>query len=600
METQLADWSMYQSLFTGNPNIFADKYNPNKWVVDLNFSLIAQSGIAGVILRVGISQMKDPCFDRYLAGVQQIGLPWGIYHAYDPGRSAVAQADLVRSLCPADPPLGVFGDVEMGDANFAGADAYLRALDERFGRTAGLYSANWYMAPRFTLGEQSQWRGRTAWFAGYPNLVVPDGWIGQPREFDVHQFTDSGTLAGMPRATDLNRLHPSLTINDLLNGVPVLSPPARTRPARAPRSSPAAPAGAANARFGLHGRADGRMQPADFQVVQSARVEAVKLMSTADPNDVDRLRAIDSRMLIVVRGFVDFRNRVITAQDFAQTMAGDLAPFYAKGIRHFEVHNEPNLADEGLIVPGRVGSWADGAQFGAWFTAVVAQLTQIFPDAVWGWPGLSPGESIPGVRADAAQFLSQAGGAPGNADWIGLHCYWQNDAELELALDSVMTAAAAFPGQRLYITEYANVAHGVDPAVRASQYVRFCAALNRLPVVAAFAFVVSASNQDFAHETWRDENGQLSAIPGIVGARTAPAARWWEAWPEGIINPPRRLASPPAPIQIFRKGGQPLSPPVFRQNAMDVFERNGDLLRVLQEAINGKLWWVQAADVQPE
>jgi|GEM_PF-2414740 len=594
MDTLISDWSMYQSAFTGNPTVFADRYNPNKYVVDINFNAVAAAGVvAGVIVRVGISQQKDPCFDRYVAGLQSVNLPWGIYHAYDPGRSPVAQADLVRAWCPTAPPLGVFGDIEMGNATYAGANTYLQALDANFGRSAGLYSANWYLGPRFSLAEQATWRGRTAWFAGYPGLIIPAGWVGQPREYDLHQFSDSTLLAGVPRPVDMNRLHPNLNLNHLLAPVAVAPPPVVAAPAAATVST----------RVGLHGRADGRMQPADFQVVQNARLEAVKLMSTADPADVDRLRAIDPAMLILVRCFVDFKNRLITPPQFAQMMAGDLAPFYAKGIRLFEVHNEPNLADEGLIVPGRIGSWADGAQFGTWFTAALALMSQTFPDAVWGWPGLSPGPDIGGVRADSAQFLAQAGAVPRSADWIGLHAYWLNDLELDAAVNSVRQMAAAFPGQQLYVTEFANVDKSVPPvppATRANQYLKFYARLSPLRVVAAFSFVASASNQDFSTQSWRDEAGQLSAIPAIVGARSAPAKRWWNAWPQGLIAPSHRLASPPAPIQIFKSNGQPLAPAVFRQNTMDVFERDGDLLRVTQTAINGKLWWVRAADVQPE
>ena len=77
MPTLIADWSMYQSRFIGDPNIFADKYNPAKWVVDVNFDDVAASEVAAVIIRAGLGQFKDPCFDRYLAGLQRIGKPWG-------------------------------------------------------------------------------------------------------------------------------------------------------------------------------------------------------------------------------------------------------------------------------------------------------------------------------------------------------------------------------------------------------------------------------------------------------------------------------------------------------------------------------------------
>ncbi len=599
--TLLTDWSMYQSNFIGDGKVFADLYNPDKWIVDIDFNAVAASGVAAVFIRVGLSQHKDPCFDRYLAGIKQVGLPWGIYHAYDPDRSPVGQADLVRAWCPENPPLGVFGDIELGNAVFDGANAYLEALDARFGLTAGIYSANWYLAPHFSVAEQTRWRARPAWFAGYPNLVVPAGWAGQPMEYTVHQYSESATLAGVPRPTDMDRLHPSLILEDLMAAQPAVTHPVMTNTVVI---NP--PAATLTTRLGLHGRADGRMQTPDFQAVRDARAEAVKLMSTADPADFDKLQAIDSKIFVMVRCFADFRNRVLPAQDFAHSMAGDLAPFYAKGIRHFEVHNEPNTPIEGLRLPGHVGSWADGAEFGNWFTAVVAQLRQTFPEAKWGWPGLSPGQDADGQRADADRFLTEAGSAPASADWIGIHAYWLNDDGpnengLQAAIDSVAAYAARFPGHTLYVTEFANPAPAaqVDMATKARQYLAFWQGMRPLPVAAVFSFVSSASNQDFKDQSWRDESGQLSAIPGIVGARTVLPARWWDAWPSGVFASPSRLASPPAAIQIVDASGQPLVPPTSRQNAMDVFERQGDLLRVLDQPLHGQIWWVRASDVEP-
>ena len=45
MPTLIADWSKYQSRFIGDPNIFADKYNPAKWVVDVNFDDVAAADV---------------------------------------------------------------------------------------------------------------------------------------------------------------------------------------------------------------------------------------------------------------------------------------------------------------------------------------------------------------------------------------------------------------------------------------------------------------------------------------------------------------------------------------------------------------------------
>jgi hypothetical protein len=49
----------------------------------------------------------------------------------------------------------------------------------------------------------------------------------------------------------------------------------------------------------------------------------------------------------------------------------------------------------------------DGVAFGAWFTDVVNRLRPIFPGALFGFPGLSPGDAIPGLRHG---FFGRAGG----------------------------------------------------------------------------------------------------------------------------------------------------------------------------------------------
>ena len=125
---------------------------------------------------------------------------------------------------------------------------------------------------------------------------------------------------------------------------------------------------------GVHGRADGPLAEADYGPINQARIEAVKLLTTAQPQNVDRLRADNPRVFILVRLFASFDGRVVRADEFAEWMIGDMAPFYDRGLRYFEIHNEPNLRPEGWTQ-----SWADGAAFGAWFIAVRNRLKQVYP-----------------------------------------------------------------------------------------------------------------------------------------------------------------------------------------------------------------------------
>lgn len=268
---------------------------------------------------------------------------------------------------------------------------------------------------------------------------------------------------------------------------------------------------------GMHGRADGTLEAADYTAAGQARVEAVKLLSTAQGSDVDQLRALNPRVFVMVRMYASFNGRHISSADFASWMKGDLAPFYSRGVRFFEVHNEPNLVPEGWTQ-----SWNDGRGFGSWFVDVVNRLRPVFPEARFGFPGLSPGGAIPGLRAAALDFLTGADAACRAADWVGVHCYWVSEAEMNSPAGGLGFAdyRSRFPGQLLFLTEFSNPAPDIDKQTKGQQYQRYYQMLRGLPGLgAAFSFVVSASS-GFGAETWRNENGSVTPIPGVVGARS--------------------------------------------------------------------------------
>lgn len=278
---------------------------------------------------------------------------------------------------------------------------------------------------------------------------------------------------------------------------------------------------------GVHGRTDGPMQPADYPPVTTARLEAVKLLSSARPENVDELRALYAPMFVLVRLFASFNGRNYPAAQFAQDIQHDLSQFYQRGIRYFEIHNEPNLVWEGWTT-----SWQNGQEFGNWFITVRNILKPIFPQALFGFPGLSPGGSIPGIRTDALQFLSGADAACLAADWIGIHCYWQSEAEMnsEAGGRGYFEYRRRYPNKLFFITEFSNVAAGVSKTIKGQQYVNYYRYIRGEPGLgAAFSYVLSASS-GFGEETWRNEDGTVTPIPGLVGAR------------EDIVIPP-----PPPP-----------------------------------------------------
>jgi murein DD-endopeptidase MepM/ murein hydrolase activator NlpD len=269
---------------------------------------------------------------------------------------------------------------------------------------------------------------------------------------------------------------------------------------------------------GLHGRADGPMQDADFGPISQARIEAVKLMSTARPEDADRLKALNPRLFLMLRLFASFDGRVVSAADFATWLAPDMLPFYQRGVRYFEIHNEPNLRPEGWTT-----SWNDGTEFGNWFLDVRSRLRQQFPAALFGYPGLSPGGPIDGLRMDSLTFLTGSDAACRAADWIGVHCYWTSEQDLNNAIGGLgyLEYRRRFPDKLLFLTEFSNASATVDKRTKGQQYVRYYKHLRSIPGIgAAFSFVVSATSPNFQSETWRGENGVASEIPGLVGARS--------------------------------------------------------------------------------
>jgi len=267
---------------------------------------------------------------------------------------------------------------------------------------------------------------------------------------------------------------------------------------------------------GVHGRSDGRMQEPDFAAVAQARVEAVKLASSAAPEDVDRLRSINPGMFILVRLFASFKGRNYGAAEFAQDLSHDMGQFYQRGIRYFEVHNEVNLIDEGWTT-----SWQNGREFGQWFLEVRSRLQALYPGALFGYPGLSPDGVPMSGRTNDVKFLEESDEAVHAADWIGVHCYWRDEAEMNAPAGGLgwQEYRRRYPDKLLFVTEFSNPYSDVDRRTKAQQYVKYYQLVRHAPGVGAvFSFVLSSS-RGFEHEVWRDEAGNATEIPGIVGAR---------------------------------------------------------------------------------
>ena len=261
------------------------------------------------------------------------------------------------------------------------------------------------------------------------------------------------------------------------------------------------------------------LTPNELAVVAHSRVEAIKVLTLSDPDEnrrlVRALKHVRSDLFIVARLFfpVDLGNKTpFSPQNFCDTVRAGATALYEEGIRYFEIHNEPNLEIEGLN-----WNWRNGAEFGDWLARALNVLRQRYPQAKFGFPGLSPQLNVP-------DFLESATPAVARCDWVGVHCYWQHDADGHWGMLSAQDGMywrlfrARYPQKLLMITEFSNNARDVSYEDKGQQYARYFRLLRHEPNLgAAFAFALNWPNQDVNREGWICQ-GQTTAIANTLGA----------------------------------------------------------------------------------
>jgi hypothetical protein len=266
---------------------------------------------------------------------------------------------------------------------------------------------------------------------------------------------------------------------------------------------------------GAHGRVGEPLAESDLALVEDARLEALKIHWSETGATIGRLKSMNPSLLLMARLGEDFSTEPISAERFVASMTPQVKRLNALGVEYFEVHTNPNLQMEGW---GR--SWNSGADFGAWFHAVVSDLKRACPEALFGFPGLSTGPSATGWRQNYLEFLAGAEATIGIADWIGVNCYWTNSVEMSSPVGGRLFEEyrRLFPHQKLSITEFYNPSPSVSDERKAWEYKEFLRTLrNETGVVAAFAFAISAPS-GYDNVVWR-RNGDANKLAELIGTR---------------------------------------------------------------------------------
>jgi hypothetical protein len=255
------------------------------------------------------------------------------------------------------------------------------------------------------------------------------------------------------------------------------------------------------ARIGLHASADPHINEAEIQEFADVRPGMIKVLSIHNVRDIARLAAQHPQAAWIVRAFLSFGDRRIRPEHFLGATLSDvkraLQQLSGKNVV-VELHNEPNVAAEGL---GR--SWMDGAVFNRWWLELLSLYRQALPGARFIFPGLSPGSTVTDSKRDHIQFIEACREAVEAADGLGIHLYWSNVYPLERALDTLDDYISRFRFKPIWITEASNNKPGTPVARKAQQYLQLWHALQQRPVVQGITyFVASANDPNLANEVW--------------------------------------------------------------------------------------------------
>ncbi len=291
-------------------------------------------------------------------------------------------------------------------------------------------------------------------------------------------------------------------------------------------------------RVGLHGRNDADFQEADFRVITEAKIETVKMVSLTRVEHFQRLKQLRPDVEIITRLADDrFGNRRRpTPEQFAERaipVMRQLQPYSVK----FELHNEPNHMD-GL--EGWGDTDADAQDFNAWFLRAAAILKAYCPWARLGFPGLA-------IPHRDLEWVEACRPAVTQADWLGVHCYWQTPGhEMHNHLSDFWGLRfkyyhQKFPGKIIDITEAGN-ANGqtglpFTEETQAREYTEYLTECFRYPFLNSVSFfIVAASNPGWQSFTWRAEDGRPHKVVWAVRDMLRPHYR-----------PAQQMPAQPAP-----------------------------------------------------
>lgn len=180
----------------------------------------------------------------------------------------------------------------------------------------------------------------------------------------------------------------------------------------------------------------------------------------------------------------------------------DTLRFYNQGARKFELHNEPNLPDEGM---GYV--WQNGNEFGRWLAQLAQLIKADAPETELYYPGLSPG--VPWTN----QFEFTDAAWPHVADLmhgICQHAYTGTTNNVSKAVNDIIDQVTGFQKryalERPLVISECSVNRAAPANYKAQVYRNIEQELANMPGIEALVYFIShweAPPEQAAHqEAW--------------------------------------------------------------------------------------------------
>lgn len=160
----------------------------------------------------------------------------------------------------------------------------------------------------------------------------------------------------------------------------------------------------------------------------------------------------------------------IKPSQYLQSIRAEIEKCYDEGIRYFQIGKSPNLNQNGLN-----HAWRSPMEFSQWWIDVCSPLKEFFKDIRIGYPSLSQGSPIPGIRIDSKQFMLESGDAIEFANWVAFEYIWQSRKELIKLIESneLKTCAKIAPNKPRLVTGYGQIDYLLTKNEQKQNYIEF-------------------------------------------------------------------------------------------------------------------------------